>query len=157
MDLIEAIKECQDMHNLITQLSLLIASVLQANPLLLPLQITALLSYCQESHHTIGSILTSIKTLQHQVTALQQALDTANNAPADNCKPLPKSGSMPKLPPHQTQESIEESPWKGKTLPDNLDEVCQYYGKTYHYCTKCLVEGSWVSTHTTNMHTNAFG
>jgi len=62
--LIEAIKDCQEMHDLITQSFLLIMPVLQADLLYMPLQITTLVMYCQESHTTIGSSrVQSIKTL----------------------------------------------------------------------------------------------
>jgi len=46
-------------------------------------------------------------------------------------------------------------PWKGTTPPDNPNKKHEWQQQTWHYCTKCLQNGSWVTDHCTKTHTPA--
>jgi len=123
--LINVIRDCQEMHIVITQLFLLTAPILQPGPPLMPF----LFAYLHDSHSTVGSMLKSTKTLQHQVAALQKALHDASHALDEDCKPSPTplpSSSANSL--NGASHAQEIPPWKGTTPPKDPTET-QTYGK----------------------------
>jgi len=118
------------MHNLIMQSFLPMVPIFQADHVHLPLHITALVAYSQQSH-TTKSMLQSIKTHQCQVAVLQQAFSDIGHALDDDHKSPAKPGPLPKQLPHTTQESPQVPLWEGKTLPKTLMKHT-FIGKTWY-------------------------
>jgi len=141
-----------------TIIFLLITSILQPDSPLMPSQIDALVAYSQDSHLTIGSMLKAIKMPQCQVATMQKALKEDSHTVKNTCKMPTKSPPLPSsVPSSATTSAKKPLPWKGKTLPDDPSKTWTLAGKTWFYCTKCLVTGSWVSTHQTSLYTPKLG
>jgi len=137
------IMDCQEMHVVITQS-------------FLPM-IAALVAYSQDSHATIGLMLKAIKMLQEQVAVLQKSIKETGSGLDDEHKPPAKSGSLPPSIPSSATPVHEEPPWKSKTPPNDPTETRTFIGKTWYFCTKCLVTSSWVSMHQMSIHTDTHG